>query len=116
MKKLTLIIIVHNFSSGYHAIGKHHDRPDEAEELIKQEPPKKRAFSMPELVHNLNLLVEMAEDDIIHNDRKLHHSRDQIVSLEHEKDRLEMVVSQEGNQLDRLKTVMDLVTRFDCCS
>ncbi|CAG5136267.1 unnamed protein product [Candidula unifasciata] len=95
--------------SGYHAIGKSHDQPDEAEELLKPEPEKKRVFSMPELMHNLSLLVEMAEDEIIHNDRKLRQSRDQIVNLEHEQDRLQTVVSQEGQQLERLQVVMDLV-------
>uniref|UniRef100_A0A0B6ZZ71 G-patch domain-containing protein n=1 Tax=Arion vulgaris TaxID=1028688 RepID=A0A0B6ZZ71_9EUPU len=96
--------------SGYHAIGKTHDQPDEAEDLIRHDPEKKRVFSMPELLHNLNLLVEMAEEDIIQNDRKLHHDRDRIVNLEHENNRLEMVVTQEGKQLERLQTVMDLVT------
>ncbi|XP_059152458.1 tuftelin-interacting protein 11-like isoform X2 [Physella acuta] len=96
--------------SGYHAIGKSHDKPDEAEELVEQEPVvKERAFSMPELMHNINILVEMAEDDIIHNDRRLKYDRDQIVNLQHEKDRLETVVSQEEQQLKRLQTVMDLV-------
>lgn len=72
---------------------------------------KERAFSMPELMHNINILVEMAEDDIIHNDRRLRYDRDQIVNLQHEKDRLETVVSQEEQQLKRLQTVMDLVIR-----
>ncbi|KAI8792094.1 tuftelin-interacting protein 11 [Biomphalaria glabrata] len=96
--------------SGYHAIGKNHDKPDEAEDLVNQEPVvKQRAFSMPELMHNLNLLVDMAEEDIIHNDRKLQYERDRIVNVQHEKERLEMVVNQEEKQLQRLQMVMNLV-------
>ena len=98
--------------SGYHAIGKGHDKPDEEEELVSEDAPKKRAFEMPELMHNLNLLVDMAEDDIVHNHRKLRHDKDRIVNLEHEQDRLKTVVVQEENQLNRLKTVLDIVA--DC--
>ncbi|KAH9508637.1 Tuftelin-interacting protein 11 [Bulinus truncatus] len=107
--------------SGYHAIGKSHDKPDEAEDLVKQEPvAKQRAFSMPELMHNINMLVDMSEEDIIHNDRKLRFDRDRILNVQYEKERLETVVSQEEKQLERLQTVMDLViscenrTKPDC--
>lgn len=34
------------------------------------EPSRKKAFAMPELIHNLNILVDMAEEEIIVNDRK----------------------------------------------
>ncbi|XP_005104240.1 tuftelin-interacting protein 11 [Aplysia californica] len=98
--------------SGYHAIGKGHDKPDEEEVLVVPEAPRTRAFDMPELMHNLNLLVDMAEDDIVQNHRKLRHNQDRIVNLEHEEDRLHTVVEQEARQLERLQTVLDLV--MDC--
>lgn len=97
--------------SGYHAIGKGHDKPDEEEELIEEEV-KVKAFDVPELMHNLTLLVELAEDDIVANHRKLRHGKDHIVNLEHEQERLGEVVAQENKQLDRLNTVMDIVV--DC--
>jgi tuftelin-interacting protein 11 len=55
---------------GYHSISQRHDRPEEDEDIITQEPTKKKAFAMPELIHNLNILVDMAEEEIILNDRK----------------------------------------------
>ena len=57
---------------GYQAISKRHDKPDEDEEyeVVRQEAADKRAFDMPELLHNLNLLVDMAEEEIIQNDRQ----------------------------------------------
>ena len=103
--------------SGYHAIGKMHDKPDDEEDLVQdtaeQLQPKstEAAFSMPELLHNLNLLVDMAEDDIVHNDRRLRHDKDRLINLQYENERLGSAVEQESEQLDRLKTVVDLVVR-----
>lgn len=58
------------FHAGYHAIATRHNRPDEEEDIMEPEPGQKKAFEMPELMHNLNILVDMAEEDIITNDRK----------------------------------------------
>lgn len=55
---------------GYHSISQRHDRPEEDEDITMPEPSRKKAFAMPELIHNLNILVDMAEEEIIVNDRK----------------------------------------------
>ena len=55
--------------SGYHAISNKHDKPEEEE--VFESSQGKRAFDMPELLHNLDLLVEMAEDEILQNNKKL---------------------------------------------
>ena len=55
---------------GYHAIATRHDRPDEEEDIVEEDTSQVKAFQMPELMHNLNILVDMAEEDIIQNDRK----------------------------------------------
>ena len=56
--------------SGYHTISQRHDRPDEDDEITTTPQDRETVFSMPELMHNLNILVDMAEEDIIQNDRK----------------------------------------------
>ena len=56
--------------SGYHAISNKHDKPDDDEILDMPKDRQKRAFDMPELLHNLDLLVEMAEDEILQNNKK----------------------------------------------
>ncbi|XP_048777997.2 tuftelin-interacting protein 11-like [Ostrea edulis] len=95
--------------SGYHAIATRHNRPDEEEDLMEQEPGQKKAFEMPELMHNLNILVDMAEEDIITNDRKLRYEKDHIVNMRHEKERLDTICDQEEAQIQKLKSVLDIV-------
>ena len=56
--------------SGYHALSQKHDRPEEEEEVSYSQTQEKKAFDMPELLHNLDLLVEMAEDEILQNSKK----------------------------------------------
>ena len=59
------------FSSGYHTISQRHDRPDDDDDIATTTPQDRTTtFSMPELMHNLNILVDMSEEDIVQNDRK----------------------------------------------
>lgn len=95
--------------SGYHAIANKHDIPDD--DII--EPTKAlgdtKAFDMPELLHNLDLLVDMSEQEILQNDRKLKYEQDLIVNLQHEKDKSDEVCIYEEHQLEQLKEVLKIV-------
>ena len=65
-----MLTLIHaSLVSGYHAIGRMHDKPDEEEEVVAERGGV-RAFDMPELIHNLNLLVDMTEEDIVLNERR----------------------------------------------
>ena len=55
--------------TGYHALAGKHDRPDDDEQLSRSTKDKK-TFDMPELLHNLDMLVEMSEEAILDSDRK----------------------------------------------
>jgi len=52
---------------GYHALSMKHDKPTEDAVTVTEE---RRQFDLPELLHNLDLLVEMAESEVIQNDKK----------------------------------------------
>ncbi|XP_076445229.1 tuftelin-interacting protein 11-like [Babylonia areolata] len=94
--------------SGYHAIGKVHDRPDEEEE-VEVVKGGVRSFDMPELVHNLSLLVDMTEEDIVLNERRLRHNEDRLVNLKYEEDRLDTQCRQEEEQLNKLSSLLEIV-------
>jgi tuftelin-interacting protein 11 len=44
-----------------------HNKPGEEEVVITQE---RKLFDMPELLHNLDLLVDMSESAVLQNDKK----------------------------------------------
>jgi hypothetical protein len=61
---LTVLLLV---ETGYHALSLKHNKPGEEEVIVSQE---RKQFDMPELLHNLDLLVDMAESAVIQNDKK----------------------------------------------
>lgn len=101
--------------SGYHAIGKVHDRPDDDEEVMGEVgvPGGQKVFQMPELMHNLNLLVSMTEEDIMLNERRLRHDEDRLVNFNFEEERLETVCDQENQLIEKLTALLDIVKRCE---
>lgn len=101
--------------SGYHALGqtKHDDKDffESRKEKVTQN------FALPELMHNLNLLVDMSEQEIIAHDRKHRRAEDRIRELEHEKENLHKVIELEQEYMTTLeqatKLVQSLVTPID---
>ncbi|XP_011299706.1 tuftelin-interacting protein 11 [Fopius arisanus] len=95
--------------SGYHAIAGQ-KRPDE----FLPEPDKRSPvnFSLPELHHNLNLLVDMCEQDIIQNDRKTRYLGDRVVILEAEKKNISRVVTHHEKLIDTLENVLSIVDKL----
>jgi len=96
--------------SGYHAIAGSQQCPDES--VITSDKRSKVNFALPELQHNLNLLVDMCEQDIIQNDRRMRHLDDRVVALEAEKKNLSKVVDQHGLLIDTLENVLVIVDKL----
>ncbi|KAG7204874.1 hypothetical protein KM043_005274 [Ampulex compressa] len=96
--------------SGYHAIAGGQQRPDET--VVVTDKKAKLNFALPELQHNLNLLVDMCEQDIIQNDRRTRHLSDRVVALEAEKKNLSKIVEQHGQLIDTLENVLVIVDRL----
>ena len=64
---------------------------------------------MPELQHNLQLLVDMCEADIQKLDAKLRHEQDTATLVARERERLVQVEQRQQQELERLEKVMELV-------
>ncbi|KAG8226104.1 hypothetical protein J437_LFUL006733 [Ladona fulva] len=92
--------------SGYHAIAGQ-QRPTDEWEIRKEK--KFENFALPELQHNLNILVEMCEQDIIENDKRLRYAKDRIVALEQEESSLGKLVSQEKEQVAALESLLSVI-------
>ncbi|GLH13300.1 Septin-interacting protein 1 [Gryllus bimaculatus] len=92
--------------SGYHAIAGQ-QRPSEEWEVRKDK--KFSNFALPELQHNLNILMDMCEQEIIENDRRLRYINDRKITLEQEASTLKTGVDQEGKQIKSLENVLAII-------
>lgn len=95
--------------SGYHGISSGQQQPtDDFDTGAK----KHTNFALPELQHNLNLLVNMCEQDLIQNDRKNHQLDDRAITLENEKKNLTKIVDQHAQLIDTLENVLNVIEKL----
>ncbi|XP_021018472.1 tuftelin-interacting protein 11 [Mus caroli] len=99
----------------YSQISHKHSMPDEGVPLLAQLPPtagkeaRMPGFALPELEHNLQLLIERTEQEIIQSDRQLQYERDMVVSLSHELEKTAEVLAHEERVISNLSKVLALV-------
>ncbi|OXU25035.1 hypothetical protein TSAR_000542 [Trichomalopsis sarcophagae] len=97
--------------SGYHsALGKRQLLPDE--EIAEPDKKSKVNFALPELQHNLDMIVDLCEQNIIQNDRRTKHLSDRVVSLEAEKVTLEKIVDQHAQLIGTLENALAMVNKL----
>eukprot|EP00731_Ephydatia_muelleri_P015724 Em0009g148a len=89
--------------SSYEEIHERHTVPDSA-----FQPEDSKVF-LPELLHNITLLVEKTENDILQSDRSLQYNKDLIVNLSHERISLEQDVFSEQVQIEKLSEILQTV-------
>ncbi|KAL8186800.1 UNVERIFIED_CONTAM: Tuftelin-interacting protein 11 [Gekko kuhli] len=70
---------------------------------------KPQAFAQPEMEHNLQLLMDLTEQEIIQNDRQLQHERDMVANLTHEIEKMEEVLAREEMEVRNLGKVLEMV-------
>lgn len=95
--------------SGYHAIAQSKVLDEDLYDL--NEPTKKSTtvFALPELMHNLNLIVNMCEQDIISLDSAQNVACERQTGLEQEMKQLEEIVKLESDHISTLDKVFLLV-------
>ncbi|XP_046871877.1 tuftelin-interacting protein 11 [Hypomesus transpacificus] len=89
-----------------------HSVPEEAPLSMSARDQKPSGFALPELEHNLQLLIDLTEQDILRSARRLQHERDVVVTLSHESTGLETRLEAERGSIRRLEAVLGLVERF----
>lgn len=93
--------------SGYHALGQ---AKIGDENLYKERPTKECAnFSLPELTHNLDLILDLCEQEIIQIDKNQKAASDRKVVLRQDRENLEKIVRLEQDHIATLQDVAELV-------
>nr|XP_014086268.1 septin-interacting protein 1 [Bactrocera oleae] len=101
--------------SGYHALGQAKVADEELYDLEQAvassniTTKKGSTFALPELMHNLQLIVNMCEQDIIALDKAQREATDRQQTLEHERKNLNEIVHLEKNHIDTLEQALKLV-------
>ncbi|KAH8421164.1 hypothetical protein KR009_006985 [Drosophila setifemur] len=103
--------------SGYYALGQSKITPEEALYDIKEIEkgvglPSGSVFSMPELTHNLQLLVSQCEQQIIAIDKQERECSNQQAVLENKQRMLEEIVELEKNHIRTLESVLARIERL----
>lgn len=101
--------------SGYHELHHQPTRPIEEreDETAAKRGPVGSNFSVSELIHNLDLLVDMTEQRIMRNDREAKYEEDRTVNLQHELERLDDLTRAEEAQAHRLAKVSDILSQLE---
>lgn len=93
--------------SGYHALG----QTKVADENLYRERSAKECvnFALPELTHNLDLILDTCEQEIIAIDKNQKTSSDRKIALRQDRENLEKIVKLEKNHIATLEHVEELV-------
>lgn len=93
----------------YSQISHKHNIPDDSPQQPLGKDSKPQGFALPELEHNLQLLIDITEQEIIQSDRQLQYERDMVVNLSHEIQKMAEVLSHEEKAISNLSKVLDMV-------
>ncbi|XP_070505533.1 septin-interacting protein 1 [Chironomus tepperi] len=96
--------------SGYHALNQMKVADDD--HLIETKQPDLKHFQLPELMHNLTLIVNMCEQDIISNDKRQRTAEERQRTIKNEKEQLEKIVVLEKKYIETLEDVEELVAKL----
>nr|XP_013189952.1 unnamed protein product [Amyelois transitella] len=93
--------------SGYHALRA-------AAPRFEHEPRRHcRHFTAPALVHNLQVVVDSCEQDIIQNARELQTAEDEIVVLERDLEEFNVKLKEHDDVIEKVQSILQRVEALD---
>lgn len=75
----------------------------------REDRPKN--FDVPELVHNIDMLLDMTEEKILLSDKKLKHYEDSLVAIAYDEKRTREKLNSEKRQLKRMTDLLENVEK-----
>ena len=89
--------------SGYEEIHSRHTKPGDKSTQLKED------IFLPELLHNVELLVEKTEQEIVQTEKRINYSRDLVVNMKHEEEERQAEKVELDQQVDKLAEILAVI-------
>ena len=88
-------------------------KPEDEDTLEKDADIKKINYDLPELRHNIELLLDKCEEDLISTDRALKHHQSRVTILQNEESKISDLIDREEKELHTLSSLLKEVEMLE---